>query len=209
MKTTEEIILGTAKELFLENGYKNTNMSDIAAKAGINRTTLHYYYNTKEKMFQAVFSQILEYFIPAIKTILNTETDLFVIIDKLIDEYFKLLLANPSLPSFILGEINRDRDQLISSVITLGIPDYMDIIEEILAEEQSKGNIKKIPTEIIAMSLISQVIFPFLTKNIFEEIGFGSLDSPSQLLEKWKQTISTQLRNLLNPSLLDVYVLSC
>ncbi len=201
MKTTEEIILGTAKELFLENGYKNTNMSDIAAKAGINRTTLHYYYNTKEKMFQAVFSQILEFFLPTIKNILNTETDIFIIADKLLDEYFKLWLDNPGLPSFVIGEINRDSEHIFETAKSIGIYDYTESLTELVLKEQEKGSIKQMPIELLFMSIVSQAVFPFLVRNIFEEIGFGCFDNPTELLKEWKQTISTQLRNLLNPSL--------
>ena len=48
-------IIETAKQLFIEKGFVETSMSDIAAKVGINRPTLHYYFRTKDRMFQAVF----------------------------------------------------------------------------------------------------------------------------------------------------------
>ena len=44
-------------------------MSDIAARVGINRPTLHYYYRTKDKMFQAVFLSIIQSFIPKIQDV--------------------------------------------------------------------------------------------------------------------------------------------
>lgn len=47
-------IIETAKQLFIEKGFVETSMSDIAAKVGINRPTLHYYFRTKDRMFQAV-----------------------------------------------------------------------------------------------------------------------------------------------------------
>ena len=70
-------IIEVAKQMFLEYGYKNTNMSDIATNIGINRTALHYYYNTKEKLFQAVFGTIIETFLPKIQDILLTRTKFF------------------------------------------------------------------------------------------------------------------------------------
>lgn len=51
----ENKIIETAQQLFVKNGFTDTNMSDIAAAVGINRPTLHYYFRTKDKMFQAVF----------------------------------------------------------------------------------------------------------------------------------------------------------
>ena len=60
----EKKIIEAAKELFIENGFAETSMSDIAAKVGINRPALHYYFRTKDKMFQAVFGNIILSFIP-------------------------------------------------------------------------------------------------------------------------------------------------
>lgn len=48
----EKKIIEAAKELFIENGFAETSMSDIAAKVGINRPALHYYFRTKDKMFR-------------------------------------------------------------------------------------------------------------------------------------------------------------
>ena len=55
----ENKIIETAQQLFVKNGFTDTNMSDIAAAVGINRPTLHYYFRTKDKMFQAVFGNII------------------------------------------------------------------------------------------------------------------------------------------------------
>lgn len=40
----EQQIIKTAQQLFIEKGFVETSMSDIAATVGINRPTLHYYF---------------------------------------------------------------------------------------------------------------------------------------------------------------------
>ena len=65
----EENIINAARTEFVKHGYECTSMSEIAARAGINRPTLHYYFRTKEKMFQAVFGDIIETFIPDMQSI--------------------------------------------------------------------------------------------------------------------------------------------
>ena len=57
----EQQIIKTAQQLFIEKGFVETSMSDIAATVGINRPTLHYYFRTKDKMFKAVFGSIVIY----------------------------------------------------------------------------------------------------------------------------------------------------
>ena len=57
-KLTEEKIFEAATEVFVEKGMDGARMQDIANQAGINKALLHYYYRTKEKLFNAVFEMI-------------------------------------------------------------------------------------------------------------------------------------------------------
>ena len=43
----EQNVIACAHRLFIEKGYVNTSMSDIAAAVGITRPALHYYFRTK------------------------------------------------------------------------------------------------------------------------------------------------------------------
>lgn len=49
-----EYIIGIAEELFLDNGYDNVPMSDIAEKVGVNRATLYLYFKNKDSLYFAV-----------------------------------------------------------------------------------------------------------------------------------------------------------
>ena len=109
----EEHIIGVARKLFTEKGYTNTNMSDIAATAGIKRSTLHYYFRTKDRLFQAIYGDIVRKIIPRIQTILTQDIPFFERMNDIIDEYIALFLSDPALPRFILGEIQRDMGHLV------------------------------------------------------------------------------------------------
>jgi AcrR family transcriptional regulator len=198
-ENTEAHIIETAKRLFLKNGYKNTNMCDIALETGINRTKLHYYFNTKEKMFKAVFSEIIESFLPEIQDILHKNEDFFLKIDKIIEQYIKLLLKNPYLPLFIIGEINRDIKHLLDAAYSVGLQEYLDEIKQTLTEEMKKGNIKTLPLHIIFMSFISQLIFPFLAKNIVNEILVCEDVQSQDIIQEWKSYLSIHVRTILTP----------
>lgn len=45
------------REIFFEKGYNGATMRDIASKAEVNLALLHYYYRTKEKIFEIVLNQ--------------------------------------------------------------------------------------------------------------------------------------------------------
>ena len=61
-KRKDEII-ASAKELFLEKGFSDTSMSEIAQKAKLSRKTLYRYYSSKEELAFAIEISVFEKFI--------------------------------------------------------------------------------------------------------------------------------------------------
>ncbi|MFW9847946.1 MAG: TetR/AcrR family transcriptional regulator [Candidatus Thorarchaeota archaeon] len=47
-------IIAAANSLFLENGYNNTTMDEIAEKAGFSKVTVYNYFSTKDDLYLAV-----------------------------------------------------------------------------------------------------------------------------------------------------------
>lgn len=57
-EVTHQLILETAKDLFLTNGYKNTSTRDIAKAANITQPALYYHFSNKEILFIEINKQI-------------------------------------------------------------------------------------------------------------------------------------------------------
>lgn len=123
----EERILEAAKSVFMEKGYTDASMSEIAERVGINRPGLHYYFRTKDKMFHAVFGMIVESIIPKFQDIL-LQKDILVAqrIELLVNAYYQMLQENPSLPLFIVREINRDADFLVDTFSQLNVEPFLE-----------------------------------------------------------------------------------
>ena len=108
----EHKIIEAAKATFLKKGYKDTNMADIAAEVGLTRPAMHYYFRTKERLFQAVFGDILMSFIPQIKISLSADIPLELKISQIVEAYMSVLEDSPTLPVFIVQEINRETNTI-------------------------------------------------------------------------------------------------
>ena len=52
---TETTILNAAETIFQQKGMEGARMQEIADEAGINKALLHYYYRSKQLLFEAVF----------------------------------------------------------------------------------------------------------------------------------------------------------
>ena len=53
-EVSEEAILEVAKKYFCKYGFDNTNLNDIAADMNITRTPIYYYFESKQKLYEAV-----------------------------------------------------------------------------------------------------------------------------------------------------------
>jgi AcrR family transcriptional regulator len=54
-----EEITAAALELFVERGFANTRLEDVAARAGVSKGTLYLYFENKEELFKAVVREAL------------------------------------------------------------------------------------------------------------------------------------------------------
>jgi AcrR family transcriptional regulator len=67
-------ILSTAQKLFQEKGLGMVTMEDIARAAGMGKSSMYYYYKSKEEIFNAVFeTEINEILLETIKQISKRE----------------------------------------------------------------------------------------------------------------------------------------
>ena len=193
----ESRIIEAAKSLFIENGYAQTCMSDIAARVGINRPVLHYYFRTKDRMFQAVFGTILQSMVPEIEGIFaQKDMTLGERVRKIVDTYYGLFARNPSLPLFVVGEINRDADHLMDTLTSLPMETYLSKLVAGLREEMAEGRMRKVPLHVVFYTFYGLMVIPFLTKNLYGRIGEDGT-SFEESTEQWKQYVVEQMENLL------------
>jgi AcrR family transcriptional regulator len=57
--STKERILQVAEELFAAKGFEGTRTRDIAEQAGVNISTLHFHWKSKEDLYAAVYQNLL------------------------------------------------------------------------------------------------------------------------------------------------------
>lgn len=60
--TTKEKILDTALTSFAENGYKGTNLRDLAAGMGLSKSALYKHYTSKEDIWSVLISEMEAYY---------------------------------------------------------------------------------------------------------------------------------------------------
>ncbi len=195
----EERIIDAAKSVFMEKGYTDACMSEIAERVGINRPGLHYYFRTKDKMFNAVFGMIVASVIPKFQDIItNRDLSLSVRVEQIVDVYYNLLQENPYLPLFMLREIDRDVDFLLKTFSDLKVEHFFAELKIYLLEEMDKGRLRRVPLRIVFLTFYSALTFPFVSRKLMRETMMEKGEDFRTVLDEWKPYIISQMVNLLS-----------
>jgi TetR/AcrR family transcriptional regulator len=169
-KQTEEKIFEAATEVFTEKGMDGARMQDIANHAGINKALLHYYYRTKDQLFNAVFEKIASLIFRKFAPVFDEKMSLEDKIRFFFREHITFLQENPRLPGFILSEINRNPARIRKILDHVDITKLWKMLYSQHKLEMKRFNIqeKDLPQFMITMASIS--VFPFAARGIIEAI---------------------------------------
>ncbi len=198
-KTTEQIILEAAKKVFLTKGLSGARMQEIADEARINKALLHYYFRSKDKLFDAIFEEAFRHFIPQVSGMLNHEMPLAEKIWTFVSSYSDMLLNHPHIPIFIMNELHRQPDRLIQLIEGSGIQPELFLGQ--IAEEVRAGNIRPIDPRQLIVNMISLCVFPFAGRPIIQHILFrGDEAAYATFLQERKTEVTLFIMNALKPA---------
>jgi TetR/AcrR family transcriptional regulator len=186
---TEEKILAAAKQVFMEKGMDGARMQDIADKAGINKALLHYYFRSKDKLFEMIFLDAIGRFIPRITDILSADIPFFEKVEKFVSAYIDMLVQNPYLPQFILNEINRQSDAFGKGPWGDKRPP-VDKLIALVEKEIKAGNIKKVKPQHFILNMVSMCIFPFAARPMVQWVLQLDNAQFNKLMEQRKKEVA-------------------
>jgi TetR/AcrR family transcriptional regulator len=186
-KQTEEKIFEAATEVFVEKGMDGARMQDIASHAGINKALLHYYYRTKDQLFNAVFEmiagKIFKRFAPVFDENLSFEEK----IRFFYKEHIAFLQANPRLPGFLLNEINRNPERIKKLLKNVDFENIWLKIYSQHKEELTRYHITKETMPQLMISIVSLSVFPFAARGIIEGILSKTGHNFNEYMEERKE----------------------
>jgi AcrR family transcriptional regulator len=192
---TELSILSAAERVFYVKGKNGTSMQDIADEAGITRTSLNYYYRSKDKLFEAVFRQTMELLIPNVSVFINSDRSISEYLPQLVELVIYTMIENPQIPVFVLQELSSNPERLPQIWAELGINPAETLRKMKLDSEISDINFG--PQQII-MNVISMCIFPFAAKPLLVSLMFGGEENSFiEAMEQRKVLIPLMIQNMI------------
>lgn len=196
---TEQKILEAAREEFQQKGMTGARMQQIADRAGMNKALLHYYYRTKEKLFEKVFEIAFSIFIPRVKEMMGSDKPILDKIAFFVDNYLELLQKHPYIPGFVINELNRNPDilvKLIEKNIQIKQNNLIGLLDNQIQQEVAQGIIKPISAKNLMTNVISLCIFPVVARPILQGIIFDNNKKDyDEFLKQRKEFVKEYLIN--------------
>ena len=196
---TEHIILKAAKRVFQNKGMDGARMQEIAdeakkMKAKINKAMLHYYYRSKQLLFEAVFSNAFALLAPQLNAILNDESSVEQKIRNFTTNYISFMSKHPYLPTFIIQELNRNPGFILKMKDNKGFPNIEKFKKQIEVEVD-KGILRPIKGEQLFINIMALNIFPFVASPLIK--AFVNIDDKAfkQLVEDRKTEVADFIIN--------------
>lgn len=144
---TEQIILEAAEAEFLEKGFSNAKMLNIARRAGVAHSMLHYYFRSKENLFKAILQRKAQELLAVYDDALDSGrsfAETIQIIREMRDRY--IFEKEPRMPYFLLTEIlpNPENRQMLMDIFDKVSLAPLQKLRERLKDEIRQGNIREI-----------------------------------------------------------------
>lgn len=184
-ENTENQILIAAREVFISKGYEGARMQEIADKAGINKALLHYYFRSKENLFDAVFSEVAVQLFPAIRQLIESELAIKEKISFFVKIYLQALRENQYIPAFVINTLNTNPDRFLKHIKKSGINPM--VLQQQIDDEFSFGLIRKIKAEHLLVNTLAMCIFPFIARPVIQSV-FAMNQDEYQLYLDSRQT---------------------
>ncbi len=190
-----------AAEVFAERGFDGARMQEIADCAGANKAMIYYYFDSKEALFTAIFTESFTTILQLFNSVFQVEAiDPKVVIPQLVHHHLDFLDRHPELPRMIIREIQSGNpvvEKLVRASFSR-LSGQLHILRDEMAVGIRKGRIRDVDPLQTVLNLVALNIFifvarPILTAAFPEEFS----DAGRMLAEREKAIVDLMLYGLV------------
>jgi AcrR family transcriptional regulator len=198
---TEKRILAAARKEFIAKGLDGARMQSVATQAGVNKALLHYYFRSKENLYQKVIEDTIGTIWGKLAQEFRAQSPtsgLEPLIRTVVTTYIRTLADNPEFPLFMFREMASG-----GAHFREGIPELMRRFQDVpagivraLKEEAAAGKIKRTPPVHFFMNMMGMTVATFLLMPMIQKLGPAfdvKVDFGEAFLEERIQSITDTL----------------
>lgn len=196
---TEEQIFEAASRVFQRKGYAGARMQEIADEADINKSMLHYYYRSKDKLFTKVYQREMSRFFPVIFSVMDSDDPLDQKVEQLVGAYYSFLNDNPKLLPFLITEMNQNPQRFHDFIKKKSIRPPQSLFKQIKRDIE-KGKMDAVDPKQLLVSIVALTLFPFAVSTLIKALFELDEQQFLQFLQDRKEFLVDFILNAVNYS---------
>lgn len=167
----ESSILEAAERLFQQRGFARTSTTEIAREAGCNQALVHYYFRTKDLLFESIFERKMRLLFGNVREIQEKDATFEERLAARIQTHFDIIAANPGIPPLIINELLTNPERIRSLRERVGSIPLEMLASWKLEVQQATAEGRIRPTDIVDLflTIVSLNAAPFLVGPIWKQ----------------------------------------
>lgn len=185
LTNVEEQIKKAAKKVFLKKGLAGSRLQEIADEANIGRTALHYYYRSKENLFEVVFSEAFKEMQQRMSELLSPDLPALEKMKIFVTGYFERAVANPDIDFFIINEYNQNPEVMGKVLFENNLGGKAALFIKEISDSVAKGELVGDPKHIF-LTMLSLCIYPIVARSLLQSLLQYTDEDYAEFIEQWK-----------------------
>ncbi|QSA97633.1 TetR/AcrR family transcriptional regulator [Methylococcus sp. EFPC2] len=197
--TVRSRLLEAAKISFLADDYHNVSTRRIAEQAGANVSMIHYYFGSKEGLYEEMIRETLHPLLEVLDGRLLSSVEGFAEYLRL---YYQTMQRTPEFPKLILKILALNRGpgrRFVRQLLARGRARGAERLEDLKNAGQAAPDLDP---DVVRMAFVSLAMTPMLLKSIFEEQMERAMDAEflDQLASFNGRLMAAGLSAMLHPA---------
>lgn len=175
-----EEITAAALMLFVERGYANTRLEDVAAQAGVSKGTLYLYFANKQELFKTVVREGLSSPIAEVRGMIDQyEGSAFDLLGMVLHGWWQRIGSTPlsGIPKLILAEA-RNFPEIAEFYLAEVVRPGLDAISRIIDRGVATGEFRKVEAGHIAQLVLAPTLLVACWCNSLAPFDPEGMDPP-------------------------------
>lgn len=195
----KERILKAAYRIFLAKGLPGARTREIAREARVNLAMVHYYFRSKDELYQQVVSPLFIHFFYRLKKASESDPDPKKRLEAVIHTYFDFLSGEPDFPRFMIWELTTGAvilKKIFSGPLDEKRKGLVANMRNIFRDGKEKGFFRAHTVDQAVLSLIALCIFPFVAKDVITVMNPDWKHRPDFLEERRRHILDLMMYGL-------------
>ena len=198
--STKARILGAAEEVFAARGFEGASTREIAARAGVNISSLHYHWESKETLyftvFRAIYDRIVDLLRDTLAPGLAGEGDRAQLIERTMRGLFDFFADNPNVPKLLMRRIVENEDIDVGIERDVLVPAW-GVFSEWLGRAGNR-QVSELDSRLFMLTMHSTLLVYLLDSRSYQSLLGGSVRS-GELRERVRGHVLALVNRLLIP----------